>query len=109
MKLHGLVLDGQLKFLKEVVGESSIVCHHQIPGNQKVKGRFAEINFDKEITIECGNVAEKQHRYGQLLTSMLTDQWSWIKDRNHKRTIDESNAVESLRMAEQATKISLKF
>ena len=37
---------------------------------------------------------------------MLTDQWNWIKDRNHKRIIDESNAVESLRMAEQATKIA---
>ena len=79
------------------------------PGNQKVKGRFVEINFDKEITLECGNVAEKQNRYGQLLISMLTDQWNWIKDHNHKRTIDESNAVESLRMAEQATKIAQKF
>ena len=96
MKLHGLVQDEQLKFLKEMVGESSIVYHNQTPGNQKVKGRFVEINFDKEITLECGNVAEKQNRYGQLLISMLTDQWNWIKDHNHKRIIDESNAVESL-------------
>jgi hypothetical protein len=109
MKLHGLVQDDQLKFLEEIVGESSIVYHNQTQGNQKVKGRFVEINFDKEITLECGNVAEKQTRYGQLLISMLTDQWNWIKDHSYKRTIDESNAVESLRMAEQATKIAQKF
>jgi hypothetical protein len=41
------------------------------------------------------------------MMTMLTDQWNWIKDRGHKRTIDESNAVESLRMAEQATRIAV--
>ena len=109
MKLHGLVKNAQLKFLKETVGESSVVYHNQTTRNQKVKGRSVEINFDKEITLECGNAAEKQKRYVQLLISMLTDQWNWIKDRNHKRTIDESNAVESLRMAEQATKMAQRF
>lgn len=109
MKLHGLVQDEQLNFLEEMIGESSIIYRNQKTSNQKVKGRFVEINFDKEITLECGNVAEKQNRYGQLLINMLTDQWNWIKNHNHKRTIDESNAVESLRMAEQATKIAQKF
>lgn len=109
MKLHGLVQDGQLKFLKEMIGKCSIVYHNQTQVNQKAKGRFAEINFDKEITLECGSVADKQNRYGQLLTSMLTDQWNWIKDHSHKRTIDGSNAVESLRIAEQATEIAQKF
>ncbi len=109
MKLHGLVLDEQLKFLKEIVGESSIVYHDETIGNKKVKGRFAEINFDKEITMECGDVTEKQNRYGQLLIRMLADQWNWIKNHNHKRIINEDNAVESLRMAEQATKIAQNF
>jgi len=109
MKLHGLVQNEQLNFLKEIAGESAIVYDEQIPGGRQVKGRFVEINFDKEITLECGNVADKQNRYSQLLISMLSDQWNWIRDRDHKRTIDETNAVESLRMAEQATKISLKY
>jgi len=68
-----------------------------------------QINFDKEITLECGNIAEKQNRYRQLLISMLTDQWNWINDRNHKRVIDDSNAVESLKIAEQATEIAQNF
>ncbi len=44
-----------------------------------------------------------------FLTSMLADQWSWIKDHNHKRIIDGINAVESLRMAEEATRIAQKY
>ena len=110
MKLHGLVKDEQLKFLKEIVGEASVIYHNKPQtGNQKVNGRFTEINFDNEITLECGSIEEKQNRYQQLLKDMLTDQWNWIKDRNHKRIIDGNNAVESLQMAEQATKIALNF
>jgi len=109
MELHGLFQDGQLEFLNDMIGESSIVYHDRAIGNKKVKGRSNEINFDKEITFECGNTAEKQNRYSQLLISMLTDQWSWIKDHNHKRTVDGFNAVESLRIAEQATEIAQRF
>jgi hypothetical protein len=109
MKLHGLLQDKQLKFLKELVGECPVIYHNHPALNQKVKGRFVEINFDKEVTLECGDITEKQDRYGQLLINMLTDQWSWIKDHNHKRIIDESNAVGSLRMAEHAATIALEF
>lgn len=110
MKLHGLLQIDQLKFLEELIGEYSVVYHNQTqPGSQKVKGRFAEINFDIEVTLESGNVAEKQKRYGQLLISMLTDQWKWIKNKNHIRIIDSNNAVESLRMAEQAKNIAQNY
>ena len=110
MKLHGLMKNGQLDYLKELIGDFSIAYNdHQQTKNNKVKGRFLEINFDKEITIDYGNAEEKQNCYSQLLISMLTDQWNWIKDPNHKRIIDGNNAVESLRMAEQATKIAQNF
>lgn len=110
MKLHGLVKNEKIKYLEELVGASSIVYYNQKkPGEQKVKGRAVEIVFDKEIMLDFGNVAEKQNRYQQLLVSMLTDQWNWIKDHNHKRVIDDSNAVESLKIAEQATEISQFF
>ena len=109
MKFHGLIKNEQVKFLKELVGECTIVIHDIKQHDQKVKGRFSEINYDHEITLECGNVEEKQNRYQELLKNMLSDQWKWIKDRNHKRVINESNAVESLRMAEEATKNAKKI
>ncbi len=110
LKLHALVKEEQLKYLRELLPGSAVINKNkEHAGNQKVKGRFADINFDKEITLEYGNVEEKQNRYEQLLTSMLTDQWKWIKDHTHKRIIDESNAVASLRMAEEATMMAQKF
>jgi predicted dehydrogenase len=55
------------------------------------------------ITLEYKNPAGKQELYQQMLTAMLSDQWTWIKDRTHIRVIDDDNAVQSLRIAEEAT------
>ena len=40
MKLHGLLQDEQLKFLKEMVGESSIVYHNQTTRKSKSKRKI---------------------------------------------------------------------
>lgn len=71
--------------------------------NKKTKGRFKDIDYDKHLTIEYGDISAKQSRYQQLLTAMLQDQLVWIENRNHVRIIDDTNAVESTRLAEQAT------
>ncbi len=44
-----------------------------------------------------------------MVTAMIQDQWNWINNRNHKRIIDDANAIESLRMAEQATQMTQKY
>jgi hypothetical protein len=44
-----------------------------------------------------------------MVTAMMQDQWNWINNRNHKRIIDDSNATNSLKMAERATQIAQKF
>jgi hypothetical protein len=40
---------------------------------------------------------------------MLNDQWSWIRNKNHQRIIDASNAIQSLKMAEAASQQALKI
>jgi len=107
MKLHGLLLKKQLDRLSELLVNFSMESHNGSEGtSQKVQGRFSEIVFDDHVTIEYGNVLEKQNRYGEMLTAMLVDQWSWIKDHSHVRVIDETNAIASLKMAEEATMMS---
>lgn len=107
MTLTCLMQNAQLEKLKNAIGDLSIVYHNNSSSSgQKVKGRFNDIFFDKHITIECGNVSEKQKRYQVMLTAMMLDQWLWIKDRNHIRNIDDNNAVESLSMAEHATELA---
>ena len=95
--------------LAKMIGTFSIVEHNEDDTEKKVRGRFAEIIFDEEVTIEYGNIEEKQNRYQQMLTDMLIDQWDWIKNKDHIRIIDDNNAVESIRMAEEARKIAQKF
>jgi predicted dehydrogenase len=110
MKLHALIKDADFQVIKDLLPNSKIVYNGEgQTKNKVVKGRFVEINFDLEVTVEYGNAEEKQNRYSQLLIAMLADQWNWIKDRNHKRTIDGINAVESLYMAEKATGMAQKF
>jgi len=110
MKLHGLLTLDQINSLKKLLKDPKIEYGSEgQTENKKVRGRFKDIIFDKEITIEFGSKEDKQQRYKQLLELMITDQWEWIKDHNHKRKIDENNAVESLQMAEQATKMSRMF
>ena len=109
MKLHGLFENDQVKKLHKLINGFSITHHTDNSANKKVKGRFTDILFDDHITIEYGNISEKQNRYGQILTAMMQDQWSWIKDRRHIRVIDDNNAVESLRIAETATSLAQKF
>ncbi|HUZ61516.1 MAG TPA: Gfo/Idh/MocA family oxidoreductase [Hanamia sp.] len=110
MKLHGLLNLKHIQFLQRLLEGAEITYNDdEHTENKKVKGRFHDIIFDREITFQYGDISEKQNRYQQLLTGMLTDQWKWVKDHSHKRIIDETNAVESLRMAEQGTKLSKIF
>jgi len=110
MKLHGLLEKEELEKLHEMLGTVSVVHHNERPAaNQKVRGRFSEIFFDDHVTVEYGNVLEKQNRYQEMLAAMIADQWNWIRDRKHVRVIDSSNAVRSLEMAEQATRIAQTF
>jgi len=110
MKLHGLLRKEQLEKLRGMMGTVSVVHHdEQRSVNQKVKGRFSEIIFDDHVTVEYGNVLEKQNRYQEMIAAMIVDQWNWIRDRKHIRVIDSRNAVRSLEMAEQATRMAQKF
>lgn len=110
MKLHGLIKDVDLQIIKHLLGNPKVVYNgDEQTQNRIVQGRFNEINFNHEVTLEYGSAQEKQNRYSQLLVAVLNDQWNWIKDQSHKRIIDGNNAVESLRMAEQATGMAQKF
>jgi hypothetical protein len=105
MVLHGILEDKVIEDVVQLTGDTII---KRIPArdNNDVKGRFTSIRYDAEVTIASGNRAEKEKRYKEILTAMLIDQWNWIKNRNHNRMISATNAVESLRMAEQASQVA---
>ena len=110
MKLHGLFQKNQLERIGGLLTNFSIEHNtDSFSEGKKVRGRFSEIVFDDHVTIEYGDVREKENRYREMLTAMITDQWKWIKDHKHVRVIDETNAVQSLKMAEEAKRIAQTF
>jgi hypothetical protein len=110
LRLQGLLQREQLEKLKKMMPDGLITQNGKIPGeSQKVRGRFQDLNYDQHVTLEHGNSAEKQNRYQQLLVSMIKDQWNWIRDNSVVRVIDDTNAVDSLRMAETAKNAARQF
>jgi predicted dehydrogenase len=109
MKLHGLLKTGQLKKLQDGIGPFSTFHHEKLHADQRIKGRFRERVYEDHVTIDYVNALGKQKLYQQMLVSMISDQWNWIKNHQHVRLIDHRNAVCSTRMAEQATRISQNF
>ncbi len=110
IRLHGLLDSGHLEQIKHYFPGATVEMHSD-PSRQgqKVRGKFNDIIYDSMVTITSGNIADKMLRYEQLVISMIKDQWSWILDPSHKRIIDETNAVESLRMAEEASNRSERY
>ncbi len=106
IKLHGLFINQQLAAILELTPNASIVYHNK---EIEMKGRFADKKFDVHVTIDYGNSSDKQNRYQQMLSAMITDQFNWIKDHSHIRVIDETNAVQSLKIAEEATHIARRL
>lgn len=103
IRLHGLLQNDQLDALMQIFPGSEIEIREQEPQVKNVRGKFLDIPYNVLATITSGNIDDKMDRYEQLVISMITDQWAWIKDRSHKRKISDVNAVESLRIAEEAT------
>lgn len=108
--LHGLLQKEQVEKLKKLMPDCLITQNGKgRDESQKVRGRFHDLYFDQHVNLDYGNRADKQGRYRQLLISMIKDQWNWILDNSVVRVIDESNAVDSLRMAEMAKNTAKQF
>lgn len=106
IRMHGLFTKEQFEKIHQLFPAAHIDIHST--GSEFVRGKFKDIRYDALMTITAGDIADKMDRYEQLLISMLTDQWTWIKNPHHRRKIDDTNAVESLRIAEEAAKMASK-
>lgn len=102
MKLYGLFNDVQFEKLRDRFPGCSIDEHKREDAGRETTGRFKKVAYDRIITLEYGNLDQQQEQYGLLLRSMIKDQWNWILDNSTKRIIEDTNAVESVRMAENA-------
>lgn len=104
IRIHGLFSKELIEKINQHFPIASIEVIESPTGQgQHVTGKFKDIAYDALMTITSGDIKDKMDRYEQLVISMLEDQWAWIRDPSHPRKIDDTNAVESLRIAEEAT------
>lgn len=109
MKIYGLFKNDQIEKLRDRFPECSIEENKKEDAGRETIGRFKKVAYDRIITLEYGSIDQQLERYGFLLRSMIKDQWDWIMDNSAKRIVDDTNAVESLRMAENATMNALHY
>ena len=109
IRIHGLFKNRELKKLTDLMVTPSIINHNEKRTEPTSGETMSLMGCDVYATIESGNNGEKQIRYQEMLTSMLQDQWAWIKDKRHERTIDDDNGLEALKMAEHAKEVAQNF
>ena len=110
LRLHGLLTYVQVEMMKEQFPGATIEMQSD-PALQElhVRGKFRDIAYNALVTITAGDITDKMDRYDQLVVAMISDQWAWIRDHSHIRVIDDTNAVESLRIAEEATITATRY
>lgn len=105
MKLNGLVTEPELLRLREL--SPNISLNRVVNDNTgAMKGRFKNIINARQLILEYHDTSDKQQRYRELLKDMLLDQHKWLENRAHVRKISSTNAVNSLKMAENAAAIA---
>jgi hypothetical protein len=107
--MHGLWKEEHISKIRHHFPDAVVETHDIPKGSKQVTGNFKNIRFDELLTFTSGDISEKMNRYEELVISMISDQWAWIKDPSHRRVIDDSNAVESLRIAEDATRSAGRY
>ena len=109
IRMHGLWKEEHITKIRQHFPDADIETLVTAKESKYVTGNFKEISFDELMTITSGDIGDKMSRYEELVIAMISDQWSWIKDHSHKRVTDSTNAVESLRIAEEATRRAQRF
>jgi predicted dehydrogenase len=110
IKLYGILEEGQLNTLRDTLpATATLRRYNENKEHQKIKGRFRDIVATDHFRMDYENSLGKQELYQEMLISMLLDQLTWIRSRDHQRVIDGDNAVQSLRMAVQADRMANDF
>lgn len=107
VRMHAVVDEAQTRQLCELLPQGRLDVSVSYAGHDRAcRGRGKAIDAYQIIELAWGDGQAKLPLYGQLLRSMMQDQATWIRDRNHKRVVAESNGRDSLAMACDADRLA---
>ncbi len=106
-KLRAVVDEAATRQIMDIFPQARLDITASYGGaDRQARGRFKPLDIYQAIEVTWGLEQRKMHLYGQLLRSMMTDQLSWIRQREHQRIITEQNGFDSLRMAVDADRMA---
>jgi predicted dehydrogenase len=107
LNMKGLITDEEELLWKELFPGAIMEEIEKFEGENRVcHGNFKEYVIDKMIRLEYGKDARKEDIYKFILREMITDQVTWIENRNHKRIITGLNGINSLKMAWESERMA---
>lgn len=109
LKMTALCDERSLQELKSIFPGSVVEIDERHEQPVISRGRFKEIKYQFKIRLDTGDKVQKDPLYKELVSAMFKDQIAWIKDRSHSRKIDQQNAVNSLKLAEDAELMAVKI
>ena len=107
LKMTALCEEHDLQTLQSIFPTASIEIVEKHDRPRSCRGRFKEILYTYKLTLDTGAGVQKQTLYQELVTKMFKDQLAWIKDPTHRRKINQDNAVNSLKVAEEAEALAI--
>jgi len=110
MMISGLVSDHKYDVISNLFPDDQIVVLESYTGDQKhFKSLFKDRIADHKMLLEVGKNTRKLNLYKKLLQDMMADQITWLNNRDHQRVITETNALNSIIMAEAANRMAIKI
>ena len=109
LKMTALCTEAELRILKLIFPKAEVELMESNEKLNVTRGRFKEIKFHCKLKLTTSDTVQKQTLYKELVTEMFKDQLAWINDKTHLRKIDQNNAVNSLKSAEEAELLAVKL
>jgi predicted dehydrogenase len=100
VRIHAIVDEAQTRSLCDLFpGARLDVATVYSPKDRACQARGKPLDIYQTIELSFGDGTNKSIRYNELLRAFMTDQITWIRDRNHVRRISEQNGRDSLAVA----------
>lgn len=106
--LNAVCTKAELERLEKLFPSAEVTVLSEWDSTQCARGRFKSVEYDRKVQIDTGEIQPKLAVYEGLVRAMFDDQLDWLADRSHCRTIDDSNAVQSLATAVDADLIAIR-
>jgi predicted dehydrogenase len=106
-RIHAIGDEAEIRALCELFPHSRLdVSSTYSPKDRTCQGRHKTLDIYQMIELDWGAGTLKSHRYGELLRAFMADQFAWIRNHSHQRTITDENGRDSLAAACAADRLA---